>query len=286
MIVVSGSTGSIGTELVHLLRERGLPCRALTRDPQRARARFGPGIDVREADLARPETLDAALEGADAVFVLTAVADDLSVLEGNLVDAAARARARHIVKSSALGADLESPLTLGREHGRSEAHLRGAGVPFSVLRPGSFMQNLFMHAATIRTAGTLYAPYGRGRLPLIDARDVASAAASLLADPEGHEGAVYTLTGPEPISHGHVANVLGAVLGKPVTYVPIPSTAAREAMLGQGLPEWLVEDLLLMAERVADGQAERVTDDVERLTGRRARTIEAFARDHRAQFSD
>ena len=284
MIAVSGATGSIGSELVRLLAAEGRPFRALSRDPVRARDRFGPDVDIGECDLTRPETLPQALDGVDTLFVLTAVADDMSMLERNLVDAALGAGVERIVKLSAIGADQDSPLTLGREHGRSEALIRETGLPFTFLRPGSFMQNLFMHAGSIGQTGSFYAPYGDGRVGLIDTRDVAAVAAAVVRHPDAHEGGTLLLTGPEAVSHHQVAAAIGDAVGRAVTYVPVPPAAARGAMLEAGLPGWLVEDLLLLAEGVARGEAELVTDHVERLVGRPPHSIHDFARDHARAF--
>ena len=286
MIAVTGATGTIGSELVRILAEEEVPFRALTRDPERARARLGPGVQAWPADLARPDTLDPALEGAEALFLLTAVSDELGRLEANLVDAAGRAGVRRIVKLSALGAHPESPMRLGREHGRSEVHLADSGISHTLLRPGSYMQNLLVHAPTIRDQGALYAAYGDGRVALIDARDVAEVAARLLGRDDGHDGSAHVLTGPEPIGHHRVAVAIAEGIGKPVSYVPISSQQAGEALRSLGLPSWLVEDLTFLAELAAAGEAELVTDEVRRWTGRPARPIEVFARDYAAAFQD
>ncbi|MEX0836754.1 MAG: Ldh family oxidoreductase, partial [Gemmatimonadota bacterium] len=242
MIVVSGATGTIGSEVVRLLVARGLPVRALSRDRSRARQALGPGVEIRQADLEQPETLSAVLDGAAAVLVLTAVSDALAAQERNLVDAATRAGTPHLVKLSAIGAAPDSPMTLGRQHGLSEEHLREQDISWTVLRPTSFMQNLLMHVPSIRSDGRIFAPYGEGRVAFVDTRDIAATAAEILAEPEPHSGEIYTLTGPEPVSHQRVAEAIGAAAGREVSYVPVPPEAAREAMLKVGLPGWLADE--------------------------------------------
>lgn len=284
MIVVSGATGTIGREVVRLLLPRGLPVRAISRDARRARQALGPDVEVREADLRRPETLASVLDGAATVLVLTAVSDALAEQERNLVDTAIREGATHVVKVSAIGAAPDSPMTLGRQHGLSEAYLRERDLSWTVLRPTSFMQNLLMHVPSIRSDGRIFAPYGEGRVALVDARDIAATAAEILAEPAPHSGKTYTLTGPEAVSYHRVAEAIGLAAGREVSYVPVPPEAAREAMLKLGLPAWLADDLLLLAGSAARGTAEAVSGDVERVIDRPPRTIQRFARDHAVAF--
>jgi len=285
MIVLTGATGTIGSEVAALLSADRVAFRAIVRDVARAREKLGDGPELVHGDLSRPETLPAALEGADRLLVLTAPSDQLSELEAHLVDAAVDAGVSAIVKVSAQGAAVGSPFRLGDEHGRSEAHVRATGVPATFLRPASFMQNLLMHVPTVVAGGVIYAPFDEGAQPFVDARDVAAAAVEVLRNPAPHRGQAYTLTGPRAATMVEVVQALGGALGREITYVPVTPEQAGAAMRGNGLPDWLTEDLLWLAERVAEGKAGETSGDAERLLRRPPRGLDVFFRDYAPAFT-
>jgi uncharacterized protein YbjT (DUF2867 family) len=119
---------------------------------------------------------------------------------------------------------------------------------------------------------------------MIDTRDIARVAAHALVDP-GHEGKAYGLSGPEAVSYAQVAETFSRVLGKPVKYVDLPPEQTKQAMLGMGMPAWLVDALLVLAAILAAGGGARVTDAVEKVGKAKPRTIEQFVRDHAQAFA-
>ena len=118
---------------------------------------------------------------------------------------------------------------------------------------------------------------------MIDIRDIAEAAHAVLTT-EGHEGKTYVLTGPESISFHDVARALSGALGKEVSYVDVPPEAGKEAMMGMGLPEWIVDGFMELMAEFADNWGDRTTANVETLTGHAARSIDQFAADFRTVF--
>lgn len=119
-----------------------------------------------------------------------------------------------------------------------------------------------------------------------DVRDIAAVAARALTE-EGHEGKVYELTGPEAISNREIAEKLSAAVGKPVEHVEIPLEDAREAMIGEGAPEWLADGLVELNREVYEpGYAANVADGMAETTGREPRSFEEFARDHAGAFAE
>ena len=162
--------------------------------------------------------------------------------EAAVVDAAAAAAVDMIVKASTVFAQAGSPLAPLDWNGRSEDHLRRSGVPATVLRSQFYMTNLLAAAEQVRTGGRVIAPAGHGRVAMIDPRDVAAAAAAVLAG-DGHEGRTYELTGPDAVSYADVARELARATGAPVQYIDAPDDAARHGLEASGMPEWLVEHL-------------------------------------------
>lgn len=278
MIAVTGATGTIGSELLRILSERGARVRALTRRPE---GREGPeGVVWARADLAGREGLLAAFEGAERLFLLTGNDERMVRFQKNALAAAPTAGVRHVVKLSALGATDHSKSVIGLWHYNVERELRESGLAWTILRPHHFTQNLLGPMVFDREAGRVYSASGEGRIPFLDTRDIAEAAAVVLTE-DGHEGEVYTLTGPEARSYREATEVLSRVLDRPLEYVPQSVDEAWARRRAAGQPPWLAAAQLAIAlYQRAGGPTARTTDTVERLTGRPARTLEAFAEDH------
>jgi uncharacterized protein YbjT (DUF2867 family) len=284
MILITGATGTTGREVVEELRRLGAKgVRALVRDPARADFIRDAGFDTVAGDFERPETLGAALEGAERALLLTPPTPQTFEQQRAFVEAAVRAGVRHVVKLSAFGADADAPEGFGKWHGQSEGLLKSSGLKWTMLRPNFFMQNLLGQARQVAATGGIYQPVGAARASFVDARDIAAVAARTLTE-EGHEGQTYTLTGPEALSYQDVAAKLSAAVGRGIDYVPISPEQFRAGALGAGLPEWLVSALERLNDIFAKGDAAVVTDDVRRVGRKEPNTFDQFARDHAAAF--
>ncbi len=283
MILITGATGTVGKELLKLLARPEAPVRVLLRDHGKASSVSFPGTAMIAGDLAVPDTLTAAFDGVDKAFLLTPPVENQLLLEANFVDAAARAGVKRIVKLSALGAALDSPARLLRNHAESERRIHESGLDYTFLRPNQYMQNFLGFRPTIIDKGEFYAPMGNGRIGLVDVRDVAAVAAEVLEE-HGHDGKIYDVTGPEALTYGDVAERFTYALGKPVTYVDVPPEAVRDAMLRNNMDPWLVEALLeLYAWWKFDGAAE-IADTVPHVARRDAITFAQFAHEYAPQF--
>jgi uncharacterized protein YbjT (DUF2867 family) len=206
------------------------------------------------------------------------------VLQGNVVEAARRARVSHIVKLSMLGASLDSPIGLARWHAETERQIEASAIPFTHVRPHSFMQNTLLFAPTIRAEGKFYAPMKDAHISMVDVRDVACVCAAVLTSPGPHVGKVYEVTGPQALSYGDVAQMLTLSTGRRVQYVDLPFEAARDAMLSAGTPEWLVGDMLKMYEGFVAGAGSYVTHVVAEVGKKDPRPFALFAREFAAYF--
>lgn len=284
MILVIGGTGRIGGEVVRLLQDQGEAFTAMVRSRGKAETLQSQGVETVIGDLADLASLVPVMKGVASLFLLTPGVADQADLQLNAIEAAESAGVGFIVKVSALGADPDSPIKIQRDHAEVEECLTASGVPHTLLRPGSFMQNLLASAGSIREAGEFYGSSGDGKIAMIDSRDIATVATAVLTG-EGHAGSIYTLTGPEALSNPEVSGVLSAELGRDVRYVNVPGEAFGRGLLEAGLPEWLVHDLLMLDEAYASGEDDPVTDDVARVTGQPARPFAEFVREHRDVFS-
>jgi uncharacterized protein YbjT (DUF2867 family) len=284
MIVVTGATGNAGSQVVRALAARGERVRAFVRDPGRARQVLGEDAELAVGDFADAASVRAALEGADAL--LLSCADDPRRVgwETAAIDAAVAAGVRRIVKLSAAAAEPGSPVAFWDWHGQVEQYLRSCGTGWVILRANWYMSNLLAAASAVAAEGRLYAPAGHARIAMIDPRDVGAAAAAVLCSP-GHGGQTYLLTGPRAITYDEVATGLSAATRSRVEFVDIPGDAAYQAMIGDGMPGFVAEQIVAMFARLRQGAAAQVSPDVEALTGSAPRDFACFATDHARLFA-
>lgn len=277
-IVVTGATGTVGSQVVQQLLATGASVRALVRAPDKLAP--AAGLEAVAIDFVRPETLTMAMHGTDHMFLLTAFTPDMITQSNALVDAARAAGIEHVVKLSAVGAGPEAAIRLGQWHTEGERYLESSGIGWTHLRPNSFMQNyVTYYGDLIKAQSTFYLPHGSGKMSLIDARDVAAVAVKALLEP-GHMGKAYELTGPTAIDNYEIARTLSTTLDREISYVDVPDEAAREAMAGMGSPEVMIDTLMGLNNIIRDGYTAGVTETVKSVTGASPRTFEEFARDH------
>jgi uncharacterized protein YbjT (DUF2867 family) len=281
-ILVTGATGTVGSKVVQALAGKAdVSVRVAVRDPAKAKG-LGANAQPVAFDYAKPETIAAAVKGADRVFVLTPFQQDQVELGNRLVDAAKAAGVRHIVKLSAIGSDMEPGIQLGRWHRAVERHLEATGIAYTILRPANFMDN-FIHYYPPQADGNIYLPLGTGAASYIDTRDIADVAALVLTTP-GHDNKAYTLTGGEAVSTAQAAAHLSEATGRAINYVDVPEEAAKKAMLDLGMPGWMVDAMMELHGIVKAGYAAGTTDTVKELLGRAPRTFAQFARDNAAAW--
>ncbi len=276
MILVTGATGTVGGEVLKQAAAAGIPVRALARDPARARV-LKSIAEVVIGDFDDPASLDAAVKGVDAVFMASFDGVKQAALQGNLIEACRRAGVRHVVRLSALTADENSDQLLPRWHGVADRQLAESGLGYTLLKPGWFMQNLLVYAL----GGTIGLPAGDSTSSHIDVRDIAAVAVAALTRP-GHDGQAYMLSGPEQLTYHEVAEQLTAATGRPFAYDAISDEAYRKYLLLRGRPDWYADMAVELFQRTRAGDYSVLTDTVERITGKPARTIAEFGRDYAA----
>lgn len=282
MILVTGSTGNVGSEVVKQLAQAGHNVRALVRDPKEARGKFPTNVDIVAGDLDSTESLANAMKGVDAVYLLAPFSPSLAKQEGNALEAARRAGVKRIVKHSVLGAQWEG-IAIAKWHRASEKAIEASGLAWTHVRPSGFFSNALNWAGMIKNGGTVYYPTAQGKLGVVDPRDIAAVAVKALTE-KGHEGKAYDVTGAQALSTQEQVDAIGKAIGKPLKYVDVPDQAAKDSMLGQGMPAPLVDALIEFCGAIKAGQAAAVTDTVQQLTGKPPRTFEAWAKENAAAF--
>jgi uncharacterized protein YbjT (DUF2867 family) len=282
-ILVTGATGNTGRAIVDALAERGAPVRAMVRtEADRSKLRSA-GVEVVVADFDDTPAVAAALDGAERAYLVTPSSEQAEEQQKRFADLAAKAGTRHLVVLSQLGSEEHSPVRFLRYHAAVEQHVRDLGIGYTFLRPNLYFQGLLVFAGSISTEGTFYAPIGDATVSAVDVRDIAAVAAVALTE-AGHEGATYTLTGPEAITHSQIAAALTTALGRPVRFIDVPPEAFADSIRGL-LPPWQVDGLLEDYAHYRRGEAAVVSPVVAEITGTAPRSIEQFARDYTAAFA-
>ncbi|MDQ2948526.1 MAG: NmrA family NAD(P)-binding protein [Acidobacteriota bacterium] len=230
MILITGASGSAGGAVLEAAIEAGAPLRAMYRNKDDA-GKAPKGVETVQADFADKSSLRTALRGIESVFLVCGPVPQLVELEGNMIDACKEAGVGHVVLNSALGAG-DFTKSFPSWHYQAEQKLQNSGLAYTILRPNGFMQNIVSYnAGSIRTQGAFYAAMGDAKISMIDVRDVGSAAAKILLDPQNHAGKTYELNGPEAVSNSDIADRISRVAGRNISYVDIPEEAQRQAML-------------------------------------------------------
>lgn len=283
-ILITGATGGIGTELTKILSERGIRFRAMVRSPKDAQtvAQLA-GADVVLGDFNDPVTIAHALLGIERAFLLTNSSEQAETQQLNFVAEAQRAGLKQIVKLSQFAATPDSPVRFLRYHAVVEQAIRESGMDFTFLRPNLFMQGLLGFRSSIVEQGKFFAAVGDARISLVDVRDIAAVAAEALVEP-GHTGKVYTLTGPQALTHTEIADELSIALGRRITFVDVPPAAMRHALAGVGFPDWQADGLIEDYAHYSRNEASSVEPGVEEATGKMPRNFADFARVYAPAF--
>ena len=240
-------------------------------------------VELAVGDLEKSESLDAALEGVEAAFLISGDDPRLAELHGNFAARAKRAGVKHLVRMSILVSRPDSPLTLGQWHWSADQLIMQSGVPYTILKPAYFMQNLLGLAPMVKMKGILPGVMGDGKVGLIDVRDIAAVAAAVLTT-DGHAGKTYPLTGPEALSLGDAAAKLSAALGKEIKYVKLSPEEAKAAMIAMGMPELSAAAWVQLGGMIAQGAASMLTPFVQEITGTAPRSFDQFAKEYAGVF--
>lgn len=273
MILVTGATGSVGREVVRLLHQDGYRVRAVSRDPEKAN--FPVGVEGGAGDLTKPESLLSAFDGVEKVFWMLPLAADFKFPR-----IARQSGVRHIVLLSAATVEVGVQNAIARLHLNAEQAVRESGASWTILRPSGFMTDTLRWTDSIRSEGVVRVPFGDLSIPVIDSRDTAAVAAKALST-DGHEGKVYTLTGPESLTRRQQMRILGEVLGREIGFESITDDLAREQLLRHMPPE-MVEALFDLSKQ---GQRfSKVLPTMEEVTGRAPRTFQQWVTDHSEAF--
>ena len=285
-ILVTGATGTIGRAVIKILSQYDdVTIRAATRHPGQLRGDAGTErLTPITFDWDAPHAASDITAGGGTMLVLPPAARHPLPATTRLLDSAIAAGVQHVVFLSTLGADFDPGFAFGRWALAGEQAVAAAGVPYTVLRPNSYMTN-FLTMQRPGHDGALRLPWSDGACSFVDPRDVAATAVQVLLEPHGHNGATYELTGPEALDLHAIAAILRAAAGTSIHYVDTPLATVRAALSDAGMPPQMVTAFLELHSVMASGQRAPVTSHVRQVTGRPPRSFAGFAAEHAATWS-
>lgn len=269
-IFITGASGQLGRLILQSLTRLVSPSRIVAgvRSAKAAESLAELGVETREADYSRPETLRAAFAGIDRLLLISS-----SELGGRLeqhlavIDAAKAAGVGLVVYTSLLHAD-RSSLALHHDHLETEKALAASGVPYIVLRNGWYTENYLASVPAALEHGKLFGAAEEGRISSAARIDYADAAAAVLAAAEPEVGAIYELAGDESYSLAEFAAALSRVAGKNVVYQNLPEAEFRGLLIQVGLPEPFADLLANSDAGAAQGGLFDDSHTLSRLIGR------------------
>jgi uncharacterized protein YbjT (DUF2867 family) len=288
----AGQIGAVGRIVTGLLLERELPVRAMVRrEDDRAVALRAAGAEVVVGDLLEPADVFRVVSGCRRVYFGMSVS--AGYLEATVIIAAVvrELGVDALVNMSQMTVSQMSiqhttPSPQQRQHWLSEQALAWSGLPVVTIRPTVYLEGFFLPLTrpSVRDRGRIELPFGRGKTNPVATDDVARVVAAVLADPGPHLGQIYELTGPRSQDMNGVAREYSDALNREVTYSDIPPEVWERELKKVGLPDHLTRHLVTMAELNRAGRYDRLTDGVERVTGRSAKSIRDFVSLHADEF--
>ncbi|MEH7009455.1 SDR family oxidoreductase [Neobacillus niacini] len=273
-MLVTGATGKLGSKVVEALLKT-VPASQLAvsvRNPEKAEGLRARGVDVREGDFDRPETLDTAFAGIDRLLIISADGDNETRIRQHTDAVAAAERAQvNFIAYTSLGGGSESKLFLAPPHIATEEAILKTGIPYSFLRNNWYMENEISSIQGVLAGAPWLSSAGSGKVGWALQQDYAEAAAAVLSG-NGHENTVYELSG-NLLTQEEFASALGTVLGKEVSVQQVDDVTYSDIMKGAGVPEFIIPFLVEIQKGIRDGALEIKSNDFEKLLGRPATPI-------------
>jgi uncharacterized protein YbjT (DUF2867 family) len=291
----AGNVGSVGRGVVKLLRERDFPVRALVRHlDERSQVLSEMGAELVVADLTNGADVVRALRGCKRMYFGMSISS--SYLQATVIATAAVKEipdfeilvniSQMTVSQMSLTKMTESPQQ--QQHWLAEQVINWSGVPVSHVRPTIFLEPFFssLAASSIVRDGTIRMPFGSAKISPISANDVARVISTILEDPTDHLGKVYELTGLRSEDMIEIAKEYAMALNRPVKYVDTPYDKwLKEELLPLNLPQYVFHHVSTMAKLIEENRYDRLTSDVQKLTGKPSMSVREYVAAHPEVFS-
>jgi NAD(P)H dehydrogenase (quinone) len=272
-ILVTGATGNLGSKVVEELLKI-VPADQLSvsvRNPEKAEGLKARGVEVRQGDFDKPETLDAAFSGIDRLLIVSSSevrlgGDEIRMKQhANAVAAAERAKVKFIAFTSAPKAS-DSDFFLAKVYKATEEAIVKTGIPYSFLRNNWYLENEVGSIKSSMEGAPWITATGEGKVGWVLRQELAEATAAVLAG-NGHENTIYELSG-KLMTHKELVSILETVLGKEIPFQQVDDDTYAEIMKGEGVPEAFLPMMINVQKGIREGGLETESDDLEKLLGR------------------
>ena len=286
-IIVTGASGQFGHAAASQLLDAGEAVIALTRSPGKLADLAARGAEVRAADFDDPASLNSAMAGGETMLLIsTTMVGERPRQHGNAIDAAVAAGVKHIVYTSVTdGGNPNHPAVEQHDHYATEQHLKASGAAWTILRNSQYSEAIATAMAIpALAAGSKPDNCGDGQIAFVSRDDCVATAVAVLTQP-GHENKSYDVTGPELLSIPEAMAMISEIAGKPIEVVPVSDEqmfayfdslgVARKAadVDPNGPIPWASEGMVTFGQAIREGNFAVISDDVERITGRKPRTL-------------
>lgn len=299
-IVITGASGQYGRHATDLLIAKGLAAQLIliSRSPEKLADRAAQGCDVRYGDYDKPDTLAAAVQGADKMLLISGTRVGARVVQHKAaIDAAAAAGVQHIAYTSFIGIDDPSnPAEVRHDHIETENAMRASGMAWTALRDAHYADAMILMAGpNVLANGKWFSNAGDGREAMVWRDDCVACAVAVLTTP-GHENKIYNITGPQLQTFTQVAALITQITGCPVEHVALDDEAQYAMFDAMGIPRrpvddqyvsgipWNSDDMVTFGRAIREGYLEVCTDDVETLTCRPARSVGQMIEENKAML--
>jgi NAD(P)H dehydrogenase (quinone) len=296
-IVITGASGQYGRLATDMLIEKGLADRLIliTRSPAKLADRAAQGCDIRYGDYDKPETLAEAVKGAEKMLLISGTRVGARVAQHKAaIDAAAAGGVKHILYTSFIGIDdPANPAEVRHDHIETENLMRASGMAWTMLRDAHYADAMILMAGPqVMAMGQWFSNSGDGLEAMVWRDDCVASAVAVLTTP-GHEGKTYNITGPDLQTFDEVAAILTEVTGVPIVHVKLDDDGQYAMFDAMGIPRrpvddqsingipWNSDDMVTFGQAIREGYLAVVSDDVEKLTGRKARSVRKMIEDNR-----
>jgi uncharacterized protein YbjT (DUF2867 family) len=282
-VIILGATGNIGTAVIKNLQNKNLEVFAGVQSEKDFDKVAQLGATPIVVNFTDQESLNEALKSKDRVFLVTPLMQNPEAVTQMVINASKLNSIKHLVRSTASGADSNGQIQMARWAGASEDLIKASGLNYTIVRPYSFLQNFVnFHSQTIKQHNGFYLPAGNAKLSMLDINDLGEVVAIALASDE-HFGKTYELSG-QTYTNEIMAETLSKVLGRKITYIDIPEEKAKESMLSNQMPEWMVNAMMELNHITKQGWAAGYSNDFKNITGREYTNAETFFTINKASF--
>jgi uncharacterized protein YbjT (DUF2867 family) len=295
-ILVTGATGTVGSEVVKQLSQRkeNISIRAAIHSQNKSDnlkqiINNDKRIELIDFDYNEPINVQKAIDNVDKIFLVTTPSPNSSDMVSYFIKEAKRNGIKHIVKLSVMNADAQPGYAMGRLHRVEEKIIEESQIPYTFLRPTTFMQNFINYFDfTIKNQNAFYFHGGDVPISFVDARDIAAVATNILSLTEDQHAFInksINVTGPESLSYSQAAEILSKEIGRTITYLDVSEDDARNGMKQSGMSDWLINIIMDSLNYIIRGEyGSQTSEAIEQIIGRKPTVFVQFVRDYLHYF--